>query len=260
MPKSTVVGTIVLSLALVIIVVWAAVQPQPEVSPSQTATSTPLALPANGYTEHAAYYDISANYPTTTPMLSLSAEANAAALAKIHSAIGETISQFKTDGNFDNLTSEDITMMGFDQGRKESLQIQYLIASSRHTVSYIFTIYEDTLGAHPNGFFKTLTFDTTTGAQLSLGDIFTPSSDYLGFLSTQSRGKLPDIIGKDLADIGYIKDGTTPDEKNFENFFFDNADFVILFPPYQVAAYAAGPQTLRLPISQLTNLLKPNYR
>ena len=147
--------------------------------------------------------------------------------------------------------------MGFDKGRKETLQITYLIASSAHTVSYIFTIYEDTLGAHGNTFFHTFTFDTGTGASLSLADIF--SSSYLDTLSSISRTKLPSVIGDD-ADPAFINNGTTPDEKNFENFFFDNRDFVVLFAPYQVAAYADGPQTLRIPLSELSSILKPEYR
>jgi hypothetical protein len=54
--------------------------------------------------------------------------------------------------------------------------------------------------------------------------------------------------------------GTTPEEKNFANFFLDNQEFVLLFPPYQVAPYAAGPQTLRIPLPELSNILKQEYR
>ena len=56
-----------------------------------------------------------------------------------------------------------------------------------------------------------------------------------------------------------INMGTTPEEVSFENFYFDGNDLVILFAPYQVAAYAAGPQTLRIPLSELASILKPEY-
>ncbi len=254
MQKNIIIGVAVLLVIVTGIVLYAAMKPAPVQAPAA------LTLPASGYTEHAQYYDIAANYPTTTPLAaSVGAAADAAAIAKIQTAISALISQFKADGNFANLSPRDITMMGFDQGRKESLQINYLIASSPRTVSYIFTTYMDTLGAHPNTTFTTLTFDTKTGAELALGDIFASGTDYLDTLSRLARQMLPGIIGEG-ADASFINPGTTPDASNFQNFFFDNKDFVVLFPPYQVAPYSSGPQTLRIPITQLDSILKVEYQ
>jgi hypothetical protein len=257
MQKNTIIGTALILTLIATIILYVAMKPAPAKAPGTTSASS---LPAGGYSEHAPYYDIVTNYATTTPLLGeVGAPANEAAIARMKDFIGNTIATFKNDGNFANLTSEDIAMMGFDQGRKETLQITYLIASSARTLSYIFTIYEDTLGAHGNTFFHTFTFDTKTGAPLGLNDIFLPSASYLDTLSSISRAKLPAVIGES-ADTDFMKGGTTPDGKNFENFFFDNRDFVILFPPYQVAPYAAGSQTLRISLSQLSNILKPEYR
>lgn len=222
-------------------------------------TSAPLALPEQGYTEHGAYYDITADYATSTPLLaSAGALADASARSTMLSFIRDTVHTFKTEGNFDHLTASDIKTMGFDQGRKETLQITYTTASSPHTLSYIFTIYEDTLGAHGNTFFKTFTFDTKSGALLPLGDLFIPSSSYLSTLSVISRTKLPALIGQG-ADTAMIKIGTEPTADNFANFYLDGSNLVLLFPPYAVAPYAAGPQTLRIPLSQLSSTLKAAY-
>ncbi len=217
-------------------------------------------LPAGGYTEHAKYYDITAYYATSTPLIRISTSADAVAVASMKKFVGDTIAQFKTDGNFANLTPDDIATIGFSADHKEALEIKYLVASSPRTVSYIFTLYENTFGAHPNMYFRTFTFDTTTGTELSLADLFADSK-YLAKLSEISRAKLPSVIGED-ADFkkSFINPGTTPDEKNFSNFFFDNRDFVILFAPYAVAPYAAGPQTLRIPVSELTSILKMEYQ
>ena len=251
MQKDTIIGFAVVIIIIVGIILYAAMKPVPAKAPG----TVKMSLPENGYVEHAQYYDIAANYATST---SLAEPANTNAVALMENFVGGTIAQFKTDGNFANLTPEDIKMMGFDQGRKETLQIVYLIASSPHTVSYIFTIYEDTLGAHGNTFFHTFTFDTSTGISLALADVFLPGADYLDALSSLARAKLPAIIGPG-ADTDFITNGTVPDEKNFANFFFDGQDFVILFPPYQVGPYTAGPQTLRIPLSELSTILKPNY-
>ncbi len=221
-----------------------------------TTATTPL-LPAGGYVEHAAYDDIAANYATSTP---LKGSANAAAVEAMQQFVASTIAQFKKDGNFASITPAEAEQMGLGAGRKATLQITYLIASSAHTASYIFSTYEDTLGAHGNLFFHTFTFDTTTGRQLALGDLFLPGSDYLAKLSELARAQLPSIIGSGMVSEQMLDQGTTPEDKSFSNFFIDNGDLVILFAPYAVAPYAAGPQTLRIPLSDLSSLLKPEYR
>lgn len=221
---------------------------------------TALILPPEGFSEHAKYYDIVADYATSTPLrLSAGALADASARSSMYGFIRDTIAAFKTEGHFSTLTRDDIKMMGFDEGRKETLHISYQVISSAHTISYIYTIYQDTLGAHGNTFFRTFTFTTKTGKELSLADIFLPGTNYVGTLSAISRAKLPGIIGE-YADNASIKAGTTPEEANFANFYFEKKDFVLLFDPYQVAPYAAGPQTLRIPLTQLSSILKPTYR
>jgi hypothetical protein len=258
MNKDSLIGMAAIALALIGLAAYALLHPLPAKTPGGSQDTS--GLPSGSYSEHAQYYDIAANYATSTPLLaSVGGSADAAAIARMKNFVASTISQFKTDGNFANLTSEDVKMMGLDQGRKETLNIVYLIASSSHTVSYIFTIYQDTLGAHGNTYFRTLTFNTRSGSLLSLSDIFLPGSNYLDSLSTLGRKLLPQNMG-DMADSDMIARGTTPEEKNFQNFFFDNKDFVILFAPYEVAAYAAGPQTLRIPVSELANILRPDYR
>lgn len=253
-----VLGFFILIAILAGIIGYAALRP----APAKTPDVAGLTLPAGKYVEHAAYYDIIANYASSTP---LQEPANTAAIALMQKFVSDTITQFKTDGNFASLTAQDVKVMGFDQGKKEMLQITYLIASSGRTVSYIFTTYEDTLGAHSNTFFHTFTFDTDpstssgqAGAALGLADIFS-TSDYLNTLSSLARARLPGVIG-DSYDMTFINDGTTPDDKNFAAYFFDNKDFVVLFAPYAVAPYSAGPQTLRIPLSDLSSILKPEYK
>jgi len=221
-------------------------------------TATGAAAIADPYVEHAQYYDIAANYPTTTP---LSAQASKTAVETMQGFIIDTVSRFKSGG------PEGISYTNLPSGEKASLQILYLISSSPHTVSYIFTTSEDTGGAHGNSVFTTFTFDTDpstssgqAGTPLSLADLFVPGADYLGTLSRIARIKLPMIIGSQFADAKVINAGTAPDTKSFKNFFIDNATLDILFDPYAVAAYAAGPQTLQIPLSDLSSILKSEYK
>ena len=221
----------------------------------QAGTSA-AALPPSSYTASSTYYAIAANYATSTP---LTGSANTAAVLTMRQFVSGQIAQFKTDGHFSQMTPQEAQKAGFTGGRKATLEIKYLIAPAPHTISYIYTTYEDTLGAHGNLFFKTFTFDTSTGKLLTLGDLFTPGSTYLDTLSQIARAKLPAVIGAQMVSPQMLDAGTKPEAKNFANFFINGGDLVILFPPYAVAPYAAGPQTLRIPLTSLKDL-KSTYQ
>jgi len=254
MKNRTLLGAATILLIIAGIFFYAATKTTPK--EALETSENAFGLSGTSFVEHAEYYDIAVNYASSTP---LSGVKNTEAVSLMKQFASETIAQFKKEGNFTNLTEKDIEMMGFGDGRKESLDIVYMTALSPRTVSYIFTTYANTLGAHPNTYFRTFTFNTSSGAHLSLTDLFTPETDYLSKLSQISRMELPRVIG-DLFDTDSINAGTEPNEENFRRFFLDNQSLVILFDPYQVAAYAAGPQTLRIPLSELTSILKPEYR
>jgi hypothetical protein len=242
MKRDTLFGFVVILIILCGIIWYAA-------SPTKTPVPTAPNLTGSAYVEHTATYTIAANYATTTPLLAtVGSEANAAALTTMKSFISDTINQFKIDAAGGSTTNG-----------KETLQIAYLMASSPHTISYIFTTYTDTLGVHPNTLFTTFTFDTQSGTLLTLADIFTPGAEYLDMLSQISRAQLPGVIGNST-DTAVLQNGTIPTNANFSNFFFDNQDFVILFNTYQVAPFADGPQTLRIPLSELSSILKSEYQ
>ncbi|MFZ2167978.1 MAG: DUF3298 domain-containing protein [Minisyncoccia bacterium] len=257
MKKDILLGVIAVLVILGGVIFYAATKPSSTKAPEDIDL---YSLSGGSYVEHADYYDIEANYASSTPLSYLvSASADAEAVATMKKFVSDTVAQFKADGNFANLTAEDIQVMGFDKGRKEKLKVMYLVAPAVRTISYVFTIYEDTLGAHGNTFFQTFTFDTKTGAELSLADAFLPNAQYLESLSSISRAKLPGVIGGN-ADMKFIEPGTTPEEKSFEDFFFNGSDFVLLFAPYAVAPYSEGPQTLRIPLTDLASTLKTEYR
>lgn len=237
--------------------------------PQKTATSTSeeasALVPAQHIDEHGQYYDITSVYPgETTLKKTAGASADARAVALLKGFIEDQIAQFKKDGNFANLTPQDVTMQGLDQGRKYLLNIDYKTYAGAKTVSYVFTLEQDTLGAHPNAFYRTFTFDSKTGANLELSDLFT--GDYLGALSKLSRAKLPPIIAARESvsvselDPSMMNSGTTPDAANFQAFYIDGAKFVIVFPPYQVGPYVLGPLSLPIPFSELSANLKTKYK
>ncbi len=256
-----IIGALILGVITIGLVLWYMNEhPAPFINkPSQVGTgqnttnagTVPLTL-----NESAAYYDITASYPSTTSLKSgVGSNADAKAVALMKQFEQKEIADFKTQGNFANLTHDDVQIMGLDQ-RKESLEITYDSRSGTHTVSYLFTIHADTLGAHPNTYFRTFTFDTKTGTVLALGDIFVPGTDYLSLLSTKTRALLPAVLAQreggkaSSVDKTMMNAGTEATIDSFQDWYIDGNNLVLLFPPYAVAPYSAGVITLPIPLSQ----------
>jgi hypothetical protein len=213
------------------------------------------------YTEDKDYYTVKAAYPATTP---LEPDADRKARAVIEQGIADEIAVFKSDNNLGALTAQDAQMQNLSKDRRYALDMEYREATSSGTVSYAYQVYADTLGAHPNLYYRTFVFDRE-GNRLSLGDLFVasstgPGADYLnqisGAASVQVREELTRRLGEEPGD-SFFDEGTAPNPENFQNFVIDGNDLVFLLPPYQVAAYAAGSFEVRIPLSQLSGALKP---
>jgi len=239
-----------------------ALAPTTQTATSTVATSTPVVNAGPKHVaENAAYYTIDLTYPGATPLTKVSTEANAAAVDAMKSYAESTASQFKTDGNFANLSHDDVQIQGLDQN-KEALSSEYKVYTGPRTISYVYTVYSDTHGAHPNTYFKTFTFDTQTGRQLSLADLFVNGYPYLSHLSGRARSDLPGIIQKQAGypgDQDMINAGTEPTTDNFSNFYISGNNLVIMFEPYQVGPYAMGSVMDPIPLAQLSDGLSNTY-
>jgi hypothetical protein len=228
-------------------------------STASIATTTTPAPTSAKVSENTQYYSVDLAYPLTTPLAqSAGAQADANAVAALKAYADTSKSTFVSDGNFSSMTPERFAYQG---GRQEALSDKYKMYSGSDTISYVFDTYADTGGAHPNSYYKTFTFDSKTGAQLMLGNLFVNNSGYLEKLSTISRTQLS--VGQDGDNSGagsMMLDGTTPIASNFQNFYIDGTNLVILFDPYQVASYAAGPQQVSVPLSELNDILQSGYK
>jgi hypothetical protein len=263
-------GVGVLLLVFLCFAIWyMATHQAPAVFAPGTATSTPntpvsTSVGTQTITDNGQYYQISLQYPGSTSLAqTASAQADAAAVAKMKAFFQNEAQNFKENGNFANLTPQDIQMQGLDQGRMYTLSATYKTYQGAHTVSYVYEFVSDTLGAHPNEYYKTYTFDTTSGANLAVGDIFQPNANYLQLLSTTVRADLPAIINKvqdGAADTDTINVGTMPSTDDFQAWYISGSNLVILFAPYQVGPYSVGTILDPIPLSKFANVLKPAYR
>lgn len=228
-------------------------QQQPESHLLAGLATTTAAGAGYEYTEDHPYYTVDLVYPETRNQ----AEQTAV----------ETALKTELDGYAQSVADVDASVLpSLQEGYKLALDIDYQkFTGAGETTSYLFTVFEDTGGAHPNHYFRTFVF-TPAGATLGLGDLFVSTStnstaDYLNQIAEIATAdvteQLQERLGDDSSDALFA-DGLAPTVDNYQNFVLDGSTLKILFPPYQVAAYAAGDFEVDIPLSTFGATLKPD--
>lgn len=143
-----------------------------------------------------------------------------------------------------------------------SLDIAYNIAMAKDDfVSLEFDLDSYYTGAaHANSSSTVINYDVKAGKALKLADLFNPGARYLQSISSycikdlkqQSKGK------DSMLDNATIQSGAGPEARNYQSWTITKKGLQITFDPYQVAAYAAGPQHVLVPYSALKELIKPD--
>ncbi len=110
--------------------------------------------------------------------------------------------------------------------------------------------------AHPNHASWTLVWDLDAAAPIELEDVFADGVDGIGWISERAIAALRHELADD-ADGAWIADGAGPDPANFESWAPTPEGISITFDPYQVTAYAMGPQWVEIPWSEIAPVLRP---
>jgi hypothetical protein len=92
------------------------------------------------------------------------------------------------------------------------------------------------------------------GQALTLVDLFAPNVNYLDAIAKYSIAQLS------TRDIGFqgFELGATATAQNYRNWSITADGLMITFDEYQVAPYAAGPQTVVIPYQVLAQLVQPD--
>jgi len=115
-----------------------------------------------------------------------------------------------------------------------------------------FSFYSDG-AAHPGLNSITLNYDLGQGKELALADLFLPNSNYLELLSTYC---IAELSKQPFFDSSFST-GAQPTPENYRNWNITPDGLMITFDEYQVAPYAAGPQTVVVPYRELQALINP---
>jgi hypothetical protein len=112
--------------------------------------------------------------------------------------------------------------------------------------------------AHGSNLTVVLNYDVKNRKKVALSDLFQPKSNFLNVISSycvndlKTQSKTNDMLMEDQ-----IKEGAGPRVDNYSAWTITRKGLWITFDPYQVAAYAAGPQHVLVPYSALKSIVKP---
>ena len=121
---------------------------------------------------------------------------------------------------------------------------------SAKVVSITFNVYSYTGGAHGNLVITCRNYDLATGRRLDFADLFKDPEKALELMSALSRESLTKSLGEE-SDEEMIREGTSPDMRNFGELSLTPAGINIQFQPYQVGPWSAGPQQVEMPLEAL---------
>lgn len=229
-------GLVIALIGVVIVaalIIWGLKSSKQPIETQQPGTTTPTAewpskaVKKQVITDKSNGADISAEYPET---------ARADITAKLKSFVEDQIATFNKN-NAGGLPP--------DSAASLTLDITYDEAPSSRADNYLFHIYSDTGGAHGIEVTRTFSFDAA-GNQITLNSLFISKTNGLALVSNYVKQQL---LKKQDADSKWISDGAAPTDENYQNFTVDNNGITVLFDPYQVAAYASGPQQVTVPLS-----------
>jgi hypothetical protein len=116
--------------------------------------------------------------------------------------------------------------------------------------------------AHGSSFTRVLNYDVKNGRKLALADLFNPKSNYLNVISAYCIKDLKEQQKKQgegsMLQDDMIHEGASARADNYEAWTITRKGLWITFDPYQVAAYAGGPQHVLVPYSALKGIIKPD--
>jgi len=135
------------------------------------------------------------------------------------------------------------------------LEVTYTLASQYDDIwsfKFDFHFYSDG-AAHPGSYSMTLSYDLGQGSELMLADLFLPNSNYLETIADHCSAELSHQPFFE----GPFAEGTQPTLENYRNWNITPEGLMITFDEYQVAPYAAGPQTVIVPYGELQAVIDP---
>lgn len=170
----------------------------------------------------------------------------------IQERIEKSISDFK--GFVQESDGMDISDLSKDIKNELSTKYEVMYLSDE-LASIKFETFSYARGsAHPMTIYSGFSYVLQEEKEITISGLFSNTGDVLSELSEKAKEKLKIMLG-DMYMEDFAKGGLEPKEENFKDFYISQDGITFIFNVYQVAPYAAGPQFVFFPWSEISNLL-----
>src|SRR6266508_1615589 len=238
---------VVISLALSLILACNALAPVPTVTPSAIPpTITPVVLISQQVTLISQPFNETNQTPpftiaSQTPQLTGSDDPRLTAFnQRLNELVTKEVDTFRQ--SFLQNTAPIVN-------NGSSLDVTYTLLSQTADIwsfKFDFSFYSDG-AAHPGLYSITVNYDLGQGKELALSDLFILNSNYLEVISNYC---IAELSKQPFFDVPF-SEGAQPSPENYRNWNITPDGLMITFDEYQVAPYAAGPQKVIVPYSEL---------
>lgn len=135
---------------------------------------------------------------------------------------------------------------------KYSMFINFDMYKCDNYIGFVFHVFEDFAGAHPNTYIVTVNYNIKSSSISNIDTLIKKNNSILSLMSKYSYTSLSneDKI-KEINMLSMLKNGTKPTKDNFDNFVFTKDGLTVFFEKYQIAPYAAGEFSLTIPYEEL---------
>lgn len=193
--------------------------------------------------------EISSVYPELTGMNSPAA---AAFNALVKKRVVEMNDAYRKD--LADMNAEDFKSMPAEISLTNDVRYDVMLATN-DLISISILDYTFMGGAHGGTSSNPINYDLKNNRELQLADIFEPNSNYLKIISDYAVADLKPRIGE-MSDDEWLSKGAAPEAENYRSWNLTKKGLMVTFDQYQVAAYAAGPQSVIVPYSKLQSVLR----
>lgn len=140
------------------------------------------------------------------------------------------------------------------EGYKSTLDISFdtYIGVEEKYISFVFHIFVDNGGAHPNIYIWSVIYDIKGKEIINIDSISQKYPNFLVDISEYSYNEL--LKNKEIKEskaYDILKEGTAPTRDNFRNLAIDKNNLIIFFEKYQVAPYVLGEFKLEIPMKNI---------
>lgn len=143
---------------------------------------------------------------------------------------------------------------------KYDFKTSYEVSETDNTIGVHLTVYEFTGGAHYIREDKSYYYDKKENEEVNIMH-FLENEDSLNRTSSLAYYYIMKYSKENNLefDESWVKEGISNNPTNFEHFRFIDEGIEFLFPPYQVAYYAAGEVKIIIPYEELVGIVKEEY-